>query len=308
MQVQRKEKKERLGLFLGCIGVLCFSLTLPTTRIAVEYFGPTVAGLGRTVIASLLATIVLLIRKEKLPSAKQFKGLIIVALGAVLGFPLLTSWAMEKLPASHGAVEIALLPLATAGFAIIRAGELPSFKFWIASIVGFMAVIVYAIQLGLGQLQYADFALLASVVILAFSYAEGGQLARDLGGWQVIAWALVIAAPFFIVPVLLNVSGEMLHAPLRAWVSFVYLALVSQFLAYVAWYSGLAMGGVSRVSQIQYLQPFLMILFSALLLNESITLFTMVTSVIVVLSVVLGKNTTVRKVQSTSQDSLSQSK
>lgn len=308
MQVQRKEKKERLGLFLGCIGVLCFSLTLPTTRIAVEYFGPTVAGLGRTVIASLLAAIVLLIRKEKLPSAKQFKGLIIVALGAVLGFPLLTSWAMEKLPASHGAVEIALLPLATAGFAIIRAGELPSFKFWIASIVGFMAVIVYAIQLGLGQLQYADFALLASVVILVFSYAEGGQLARDLGGWQVIAWALVIAAPFFIVPVLLNVSREMLHAPLRAWVSFVYLALVSQFLAYVAWYSGLAMGGVSRVSQIQYLQPFLMILFSALLLNESITLFTMVTSVIVVLSVVLGKNTTVRKVQSTSQDSLSQSK
>lgn len=300
-----KEKKDRLGLFLGFIGVLCFSLTLPTTRIAVEYFGPTVVGLGRTVIASIIVAIVLLIRKEKLPSVKQFKGLILVALGAVLGFPLLTSWAMERLPASHGAVEIALLPLATVGFAIIRAGELPSFKFWMASIVGSLAVIVYALQLGFGQLQYADLALLASVIILAFSYAEGGRLAQNLGGWQVIAWALVIAAPFFIIPVSLSLSKEMLYAPLQAWMSFAYLAVVSQFLAYVAWYSGLAMGGISKVSQIQYLQPFFMILFSALLLNESITLFTMSTSIIVVLSVVIGKNTAVRTVQPTPQKSKS---
>ncbi|WP_408010020.1 DMT family transporter [Pseudalkalibacillus sp. A8] len=305
--IESKEKKERLGLILGFIGVVCFSLTLPSTRIAVEYFGPTVVGLGRTVIASILVTIVLFIRKEKLPTAKQFKGLIIVALGAVLGFPLLTSWAMESLPVSHGAVEIALLPLATAGFAIIRAGEIPSFKFWIASIVGSMAVIIYAIHLGFGHLQYADMALLAAVIILALSYAEGGRLAQDLGSWQVIAWALVIAAPFFIIPVLLNLSSEMIHVPLKAWMSFIYLAVVSQFLAYVAWYSGLAMGGISKVSQIQYLQPFLMILFAALLLNESITLFTMVTAVIVVFSVILGKNTAVRKVQPISHDPLPQS-
>lgn len=297
---EKQEKKERLGLLLGVIGVFCFSLTLPTTRIAVEYFGPTVVGLGRTVIASVLVAIVLLIRREKLPSAKQFKGLIVVALGAVLGFPLLTSWAMERLPASHGAVVVALLPLATAGCAMLRARELPSFKYWVASVVGFLAVIAYAFHLGFGQLQYADFALLAAVIILAFSYAEGGLLARDLGAWQVIAWALVIAVPFIVAPVLMNVTGEILHAPLKAWISFIYLAVVSQFLAYVAWYSGLAMGGISRVSQMQYLQPFLMILFSALLLNESITLFTIATSVIVVLSVMVGKNAPVRKVQATS--------
>ncbi|MGX1431549.1 drug/metabolite transporter (DMT)-like permease [Cytobacillus horneckiae] len=106
-------------------------------------------------------------------------------------------------------------------------------------------------------------------------------------------WALVIAAPFFIIPVYLNFSNEMLHAPIEAWASFIYLAVVSQFSAYVAWYNGLAKGGISRVSQIQYLQPFLMILFAALFLNESITIFTMATAVIVVFSVVIGKNTVV---------------
>ncbi|MGE7111128.1 DMT family transporter [Lysinibacillus sp. NPDC047702] len=284
-----------MGILLGLLGVICFSLTLPATSVAVEYFGTTFVGLGRAVIASILVAIILIARKEKLPSARQFKSLVIVSLGAVLGFPLLTSWAMTSLPVSHGAVELALLPLATAGFAMIRAGEIPSRKFWLSSIAGALAVIIYAIYLGLGQLHIADLALLAAVVILGLSYAEGGMLAQELGSWQVIAWAIIIAVPFLIIPVSLNVSEEMLHAPLKAWISFLYLAIVSQFLAYVAWYGGMAMGGISRVSQIQYLQPFLMIIFAALFLHESITVFTIVIAIAVVLSVIIGKNSSIVK-------------
>ncbi|WP_285767234.1 DMT family transporter [Peribacillus sp. SI8-4] len=289
------ENREKMGLLVGLIGVICFSLTLPATRIAVEHFGTTVVGLGRTVVAAMLVAVVLVIRKEKRPSLKQFKSLLIVALGAVLGFPLLTSWAMEDLPVSHGAVEVALLPLATAGFAMLRAGEIPSLKFWISSAIGSLAVIVYALHLGFGSLQYADLALLTAVIILGLSYAEGGKLAKELGSWQVIAWAIIIGAPFFIIPVALSVTTEMLHAPIQAWISFIYLAIVSQFLAYVAWYSGMAMGGIAKVSQIQYLQPFLMILFATLFLKESITYFTIVIAVIVVFSVIFGKGAGVGK-------------
>ncbi|TDL84642.1 DMT family transporter [Vibrio vulnificus] len=287
--------REKLGLLLGLAGVICFSLTLPATSIAVEYFGTTVVGLGRTVVAAILVAVVLIVRKEKLPSPSQFKSLLIVAVGAVLGFPLLTSWAMESLPVSHGAVEVALLPLATAGFAMFRAGEIPSIKFWVSSIIGSFAVIMYALHLGFGQLQFADLALLTAVIILGLSYAEGGKLAKELGSWQVIAWAIMIGAPFFIIPVGLHLTTEMLHAPIQAWVSLIYLAVVSQFLAYLAWYSGMAMGGIARVSQIQYLQPFLMILFATVFLDESITSFTLVTAVIVVFSVILGKNAPVTK-------------
>ncbi len=289
------ENREKLGLLLGLVGVICFSLTLPSTSIAVEYFGTTVVGLGRTVVAAILVAVVLIVRKEKLPSLRQFKSLVIVAVGAVLGFPLLTSWAMESLPVSHGAVELALLPLATTGFAMLRAGERPSRKFWIASILGSLAVIMYAFHLGFGQLQFADLALLVAVIILGLSYAEGGRLSKELGSWQVIAWAIMIGAPFFVIPVGLNFTTEMLHAPIQAWVSFIYLAVVSQFLAYVAWYSGMAMGGIARVSQLQYLQPFLMILFAIVFLDESITLFTLVIAVIVVFSVIIGKNAPVSK-------------
>lgn len=288
-------KRAKMGLFLGLVGVICFSLTLPATSIAVEYFGTTFVGLGRTVAAAILVAVVICIRKEKLPTPRQFKSLVIVAFGAVLGFPLLTTWAMKSLPVSHGAVELALLPLATAGFAMLRAGEIPSVKFWISSIMGSLAVIVYALNLGFGQLHVADLALLAAVLILGLSYAEGGKLAKELGSWQVIAWAIMIGAPFFMIPVGLNFTSEMIYAPIQAWLSFFYLAVVSQFLAYVAWYSGMAMGGIARVSQIQYLQPFLMILFATVFLDESITFFTIVIAVIVVLSVIVGKNSTITK-------------
>ncbi|OIK09289.1 multidrug transporter [Bacillus sp. MUM 116] len=303
----QREAREKFGLLLGLAGVICFSLTLPATSISVEYFGTTIVGLGRTVVAAILVAVILIVRKEKLPSFRQIKSLFLVAVGAVLGFPLLTSWAMESLPVSHGAVEVALLPLATAGFAMVRAREIPSLKFWISSVIGSVAVIIYALHLGLGSLKFADLAILLAVIILGLSYAEGGRLSKELGSWQVIAWAILIGAPFFIIPVGLNLTTEMLHAPIQAWVSFIYLAVVSQFLAYVAWYSGMAMGGIARVSQIQYLQPFLMILFATVFLDESITLFTLIIAVIVVFSVIIGKNTEIRKVQPISQESLPQS-
>ncbi|MBM7667025.1 drug/metabolite transporter (DMT)-like permease [Solibacillus kalamii] len=278
------------GMLLGFIGIVCFSFTLPATSIAVPYFGETIVGLGRTVIAAIIVGTVFIVKKQPLPSISQFKSLLIVAVGAVLAFPLLTTYAMKSLPVSHGAIELALLPLATAGFAMWRGGERLSKRYWIASATGAITVIIYAIYLGLGQLHKGDFALIAAVILLGLSYAEGGKLSKELGSWQVIAWAILIGAPFFIIPVGLGLSDSMLDAPIEAWISLFYLGIVSQFLAYVAWYGGMSLGGIARVGQIQYLQPFLMIGFSVLFLGESITWITIVLAMIVVLCVIVGKN------------------
>lgn len=283
------------GMLLGFIGIVCFSLTLPATRIAVPYFGETIVGLGRTVIAALIVCVIFIVKKESLPTKNQFVSIVIVAIGAVLAFPLLSTFAMKSLPVSHGAVELALLPLATAGFAMWRGGELPSKRYWAVSIIGAIAVLIYAIYLGLGQLQKGDIALIAAVILLGLSYAEGGKLSKELGSWQVIAWAILIGAPFFIIPVGFSLSVQMLQAPAEAWVSLFYLGVVSQFLAYIAWYGGMSLGGIAKVGQIQYLQPFLMIAFSVFLLGETITWLTIVLSMIVVICVIIGKNSPVIK-------------
>ncbi|PEJ08130.1 DMT family transporter [Bacillus wiedmannii] len=280
----------RKGMLLGCIGVICFSLTLPATRTAVPYFGEAIVGLGRVVIAAIIVGIIFIKNQEKIPNKDQMKSLWIVAIGAVLAFPLLSTYAMKSLPVSHGAIEVALLPLATAGFATWRGGEQLSKRYWIASIISTITVLLYAVYLGLGQLQLGDIALIAAVLILGLSYAEGGKLSKDFGSWKVIAWANLIGAPFFIIPVGLSISSDMLQAPIEAWISLFYLAIISQFLAYIAWYGGMSLGGIAKVGQLQYLQPFLMIIFSVLFLGESITWLTIVLAFIVVICVIVGKS------------------
>jgi drug/metabolite transporter (DMT)-like permease len=287
--------RETLGLGYGFIGVLGFSLTLPATRAAVADLDPIFVGLGRAVVAAVLAMIVLWATRQPLPKRKHWRSLIIVAAGVIFGFPLLSAWAMQQLPASHGAIITGLIPLATAITATVRLGERPSAKFWLASLVGSLAVVLFAFVSGSGKIQVADVTLLGAVVAAAISYAEGGYLAQIMGGWQVICWALVIASPILVFPVVVTIFQHELIASPTAWLGFGYVSIISQFVAFFAWYHGMAIGGIARVSQIQLLQPFLTIMFSALLLGEQITPIMFIAAGVVIASVALGKNALIKR-------------
>lgn len=291
----RPTSPETLGLMFGFLGVVSFSLTLPATRVAVTELDPIWVGLGRGVVAAGLAAIALYVTRQPLPNPKQLRSLAIVSAGVVLGFPLLSAWAMQRLPAAHGAVVLGLLPLATAIAGVWRAGDRPSKGFWLASLVGSTAVVGFGIASGAGHLQPADLALLAAVAAAAVGYAEGGRLAHSLGSWQVISWALVLAAPLELGPLLLSTLQHEVSASPLAWLGFAYASLISQFLGFFAWYHGLALGGVARVGQVQLLQPFLTILASALLLGEQVTVLTLVAASLVVGSVALGRKAPIRR-------------
>lgn len=288
-------KRESAGLLYGFFGVLAFSFTLPMTRIAVETMNPTFVGLGRAVIAGILAGIVLLIKRERFPTKAQLKSLAIVAIGVVIGFPLLTSWAMNQLPANHGAVVIALLPLATAGAAVFRVGERPSLGYWLASIAGSLIVLCFTFLNGINGLHWADLALIGAVLLAAVGYAEGGKLSAEMGSWQVISWALVLIMPFLLIPVAFVCSSDLVQVPLAGWLSFGYVSIISQFVGFLWWYRGMELGGVARVSQIQYVQPFLSIIWSGLLLGETITITTVILALCIVLTVAKGRKTSVRR-------------
>jgi len=218
-----------------------------------------------------------------------------VAAGVVVGFPLLSAWALRRVPASHGAIMLGILPLATAVAGVVRANERPSRSFWIASIAGSATVVGYAVVSGGGGLHIADVALLGAVAAAALGYAEGGRLARTLGSWQVICWALVLAAPVLLVPVALAVQTHGIHASWQAWLGFAYVSVVSMFLGFFAWYRGLALGGVARVGQLQLLQPFFTIGASAVLLGERITPLTVGVACVVAVIVAMGRRAGVQR-------------
>ncbi len=291
----RAAPPETAGLVYGFIGVAAFSLTLPATRVAVAELDPTFVGLGRAIVAAALAALLLVATRQARPTWSQTQRLLVVAAGVVIGFPLLSAWALRQVPANHGAIMLGVLPLATAVAGVVRAGERPSRPFWIASVAGSATVVAFALVTGGGSLHAADVALLGAVLAAAFGYAEGGQLARALGSWQVICWALVLAVPVLILPVLLAASAHGVHASPQAWLGFAYVSVVSMFLGFFAWYRGLGLGGVARVGQIQLLQPFLTIGASAVLLGEQITPLTLIVAAIVALIVAVGRKATVQR-------------
>lgn len=292
-----KLRSETIGFAYGLLGVLIFSLTLPATRLAVKDLDATVVGLGRAVVAAVLAAILLKVTRQPRPGRRHFPSLLIIALGVIVGFPLLSAWAMRSLPAAHGAIILGVLPLATATVGVLRTGDRPSRAFWFYSGLGSLIVIGFAILAGGGSLHRADLALLGAVVAAAIGYAEGGRLSRELGGWQVICWALVLVAPFLAIPIALTIGQHGLQASPQSWLGFGYVSVFSMFLGFFAWYHGLAIGGVARVSQVQLLQPFLTLFAAAGLLHEPVTSLTIGTALIVVIVVALGRNAPIVRVE-----------
>ncbi len=273
------------GVWWGLLGVIAFSFTVPLTRVAVEGLSPLFIGAGRAVVAAILAALALALARQRFPRGRQWLRLAVVAGGIVAGFPLLTTFALTSTSASHGAVVIALLPAATATAAVIRGRERPRPLFWVLTVVGVIAAVVFAVVQsgGFGSLHWADLLLLAAVVAAAIGYAEGGLLARELGAWQTISWALVVASPVMILLTLVSLgSGIPSAAPLQ-WLSFAYLGVVSMFLGFFAWYRGLAIGPMAQVSQIQLVQPVMSIAWAGLLLGEAMTWTTIVGGLAVIL-------------------------
>lgn len=285
---------ELFGLAYGFLGIVIFSLTLPATRVAVTSLDPAFVGLGRSLLAAVMALAVLSFTRQPIPARCHWPSLFIVALGVVIGFPLLSAFAMKQLPAAHAAVINGLLPMMTALVATFRGGERPSWQFWGASLLGSSAVIAFAIWSGAGQIQSADWILLGAGAAAAVGYAEGGKLGRVMGGWQVICWALLIAAPFLAWPTVLAIARNASVISPESWLGFLYVSFGSQLLGFFAWFKGLSLGGVARVGQVQLMQPFLTLFFSALLLGEEVSPATIGFALCVILAVALSKRATVK--------------
>ncbi|WP_062985318.1 DMT family transporter [Nocardia anaemiae] len=260
------------GFTWGLAGVAAFSFTMPLTRVAVGGLTPLFIGSGRAVVAAILAGVALAATRQPLPAGTQWARIAVVAAGIVVGFPVLTSYALTVTPASHGAVVVALLPAATAVVAVLRTGERPARTFWLFSLAGAIAAVGFALLEGggFGEARWADLLLFGAVLAAAIGYAEGGLLAREIGAWQTVSWALVLSSPLMLALAGVAVAGQAPSGTAAEWACFAYLSAVSMYLGFFAWYRGLAIGPMARVSQVQLVQPVMSICWAALLLGEHI--------------------------------------
>jgi drug/metabolite transporter (DMT)-like permease len=248
------------GLVWGLIGVMIFSVSLPVTRVAVAVMDPLFVGAGRGLLAGLLSAITLIVTRSAIPTRNQLWRLAVTSVGVTIGFPLFSSIAMQYVPAGHGAIVNGLLPLATVALGSWLLGYRLRNLFWLAAIIGSATAVGVVIWQSESEISSGDTAMLLAVVIAAVGYVYGGKLSAEIGGWRTICWANVMAAPILIWPAIWYMPT--VSVPESAWLAFGYLGVFSMFLGFFAWYHGLALGGIPRVSQVQLLQPFLTMLWA----------------------------------------------
>ena len=252
------------GWLHGLLGVIIFSGSLPATRLAVQDMDPLLLTFLRASIAGLLAIALLVGFRQKRPRLAQLVSLIIVSSGVVLGFPLLTALALQRITSAHSIVFIGLLPLMTALFGVLRGGERPRRAFWIFSLLGSLLVVGFALTQNAAASLSGDLLMLAAVIV----------------------WALVIALPLML-PASLLVQPASWHAiSASSWAALSYVSLFSMLIGFIFWYKGLAAGGIAAVGQLQLLQPFFGLGLSAALLHETVSPLMLAVTLGVVLCVV----------------------
>ena len=282
-------KRENLGLALGFLGVVIFGATLPATRVAVSELAPWFVTTGRAAVAGVIALVVLGFLRKPVPDRADWGRFVFASACLVIGFPGFIGLAMQTVPASHGGVVLGILPLATAVSAALMSGERPSAMFWLCGVLGAVVVVTFALRESAFHLTLGDAYLFGGVIVTAVGYVVSAELSRKRPGWEVISWQVVVALPLTVPIAWWLLPADPAAIGLRSWLGFGYVAIFSQYIGFFAWNSGLALGGIARVSQVQLLQTFVTLGIAALVLGEAVGIDTLSFAGLVFLIVFVGR-------------------
>ena len=89
------------GWVNGLIGMAIFSASLPATKAALAGFDPLFLASARGAIAGALGLAALAAFRQKRPARGDVPALLVVAVGVVIGFPLLTALALRTITSAH---------------------------------------------------------------------------------------------------------------------------------------------------------------------------------------------------------------
>ena len=131
-----------------------------------------------------------------------------------------------------------------------------------------------------------DFLILLSTFNWAVYSVLGHRTIQRLGPTRATAGAMLMGwlmmAPFFIYQ---RGWSELPHLSLSGWSALLFLAICCSALGYLFWYGALERIEVSRVASLLYVEPLVTLIAAVLLLQEEVTLLTVVGGLLVLGSV-----------------------
>ncbi|MCH9852643.1 MAG: DMT family transporter [Alphaproteobacteria bacterium] len=283
-----------IGISLGLLATISFGLTLPITRyLLLSGFSIWDAAIGRCLFAGVFALIVLIVTRQKLPAKKYLPHLFVLGLTVSLGFSTAVSYGMALASASNGSVILAGNSICIALFAILLAGEKPSRQFWMIAISGFVLIATFSYlvngAVNVFSVYYGELAIFVAVIMAGYNHAQGAVFAKEIGGWQVICWAMAFSLPVVVPLSILLVDFTTITKNAWHFSNLLYVGIVNNCAIFVIWYHAMKLGGIAKTAQLKLLQPFVTFIAAMLFLSEPFNPMVVLFIAIIIILVVIAQ-------------------
>lgn len=274
------------------IAVLLWSASFIATKIAYTMFEPITIGFIRFLIAVVILGVVRLFTKERVRPANR--DMAIIALSGLLGITLYFSAenvGVQLTPASNASLIVASYPALTALFEFFIYHTKPTFKKIMGITLAFAGVVILTVKSGNSGdgVLYGNLILIAAGVIWTFYNFVTRSVTSKYSPLTLSYYQMLFGTLFFI-PLVLLEGGELHTVTLSGCIATVYLSLGCSVGAFLLYNFGLRKLSASAAVSIMNLVPVFGIIFSALLLQETITLTQIAGGTVVISGVILSSN------------------
>lgn len=252
--------------------------TFIATRIAAQSFGPFMGASARYIIASLLLMpLAYLVDKKFLAVGRsQFLKFTIIGFSGIFAYNFFFFKGLKLVPASHGALLVALNPAIVMLLSAWLYGEKIG-RMRIAGLLLSLAGVIMVISRGnpldlFSSFQWGDAFMLGCPITWAIYTIAGKSALRESSPLQATTWASMTGCAL-----LLLFSGTETYpddVPPRVWVALAYLGVVGTVLAFVWYYEGVRRLGVTRTAVFNNLVPVFALILSVLILHEKVEWYT----------------------------------
>jgi drug/metabolite transporter (DMT)-like permease len=255
---------------------IIWGLAFVAIRVADFELAPINLTLLRWFIASagFLALSPLALRGKPRLQRQDLPRLLVISFANVAAYHLSLNYGETSVSSGLAGLLVSLGPVF---IAILSAYTLKE-KVGRGVVLALMFAVAGALILSINDLNAGSVLGPIEVVITALSYAIFTVLAKPLvgkyGPLPIATWAGLIGTAMILPLLSTGFFVQIGSLSLMGWFSVGYLAILSTVFGYFMFYTLVSRGSVSRLSIQLYLIPIVSVIGGALLLNETVTIFT----------------------------------
>lgn len=285
-----ENKKSGIPMYYvyGMITIVIWSSTFAFSKVSMEVFSPPVLSMYRFIFAGLFMLVFAIVKRIGMPAKQDIP---IFILSAAIGFSvyqLIFNKGISLLTSATACIIIATAPVITAVFARILLKEKIRAGGWIGMMICFVGVLVLMMWNGVFSINTGIIWMLAAAGLLAGYTLLQRKLTRSYTALQCTAYSIIIGAAMLLLVMPFGGIEQAAAAPLKVWLSTAYLGFIGSAVSYLCWGKALALTDkTAKVSNLQFVQPALAMLWGFLIVMEVPTLDMYVGMIVIIFGLVV---------------------